>query len=230
MRFTPAEECKLEKTRIFFSLKAGASSGRCKIQVRKDNNGEPGSVITSQDYTITSSSHAWAEIDFDTQLTFDTDFWITFAISHMGSKIAGWTDAVLDHRDRSRFYVKDGWHSTSGNGGDVMIRAIVSYVGVEEEKAVSSKLVVLNQNTPNPILNETTISYTLPEKTEVRLKVYDVTGKLVRTLVDAIQASGLKRVVWDRKNQNGETMSSGIYFYRLSIEGFCSFTKAMVVL
>ncbi|MCD4848203.1 MAG: T9SS type A sorting domain-containing protein [Candidatus Aegiribacteria sp.] len=83
-----------------------------------------------------------------------------------------------------------------------------------EEQSTSGMLtdVILNQNSPNPISLHTAISYTLSETGSVSLAVYDISGKLVETLVDGeIQQEGNHSVLWD----TGE-MHSGIYFYRIT--------------
>ncbi len=69
---------------------------------------------------------------------------------------------------------------------------------------------------PNPTSAATTISYTLPEDSRVTLGLYDVTGRLVRTLVPATQQkAGGYTIEWDGTASTGETVPSGVYFYRI---------------
>ena len=228
MRFTPNENCKVEAARVFSYIAYG-SPETCSLFVWDDKDGKPGAPRVRTTYLPTHRT--WDEIEFTSPLIYDTDFWIGIWIPPVGTNIIGAaTDDGLDHPDRDAWRKRSGSWYAARSAGDFMIRAVVSYVGIEEEKLCTSERVILNQNFPNPILNETAISYALPEEMNVELKVYDITGKLVRTLVDAIQSPGLKKVVWDRKNRNGETISSGIYFYRLSIDESSSFTKIMAVL
>lgn len=65
---------------------------------------------------------------------------------------------------------------------------------------------------------------------KVELKIYDVTGRLVRKLVDDVQESGLKQIVWDRKDEKGKPVSSGVYFCKLIINNLYSLTRGIVVL
>jgi hypothetical protein len=74
---------------------------------------------------------------------------------------------------------------------------------------------LLEQNFPNPFNPSTFIRYQLSAKGTVQLVVYDMLGRLVTTLVNAVEESGSHSVVWDGTNDHGEKMSSGIYFYRL---------------
>lgn len=73
----------------------------------------------------------------------------------------------------------------------------------------------LHQNYPNPFNPTTVIRYDLPEASEVTLKIYDVIGREVRTLVNAKQSAGYKSIAWDGRNEQGVSVSSGVYIYRL---------------
>ena len=75
----------------------------------------------------------------------------------------------------------------------------------------------LHPNFPNPFNAGTTIEYGLPESSHVRLLIYNLLGQRVRTLVDASEGAGVKRVKWDGKNQLGRDVGSGLYFVRLEI-------------
>lgn len=73
----------------------------------------------------------------------------------------------------------------------------------------------LYQNYPNPFNPETRIGYALPVGSHVRLRIYDLLGKEVRTLVDLTQTSGVKEAVWNGENDAGLPVTSGMYLYRL---------------
>ena len=87
----------------------------------------------------------------------------------------------------------------------------------------------LEQNYPNPFNLETAIVYILPETAHVSLIIYNVVGQEVRRLVDATQASGQQRILWDGKDASGGHVPSGVYYYRLSTETW-SKTRHMVLL
>jgi hypothetical protein len=80
-------------------------------------------------------------------------------------------------------------------------------------------LVRLFANHPNPFGARTTIHYTLSRPGSVRLVVHDVAGRLVRTLVDANQDPGERRVMWDGCDEKGSRVGAGLYLYRLETDG-----------
>ena len=82
----------------------------------------------------------------------------------------------------------------------------------------------LNQNYPNPFNPVTTIGYTLPAQEKVRLQVFDINGRLVRTLVDARQNAGTYQ--YDFK---AEKIASGLYFYRINAGSFAAVKKMLLV-
>ena len=96
------------------------------------------------------------------------------------------------------------------------------------------KRTALLQNFPNPFNPETWIPYTLADDADVNVRIYDVEGKLIRKLDIGYQRSGRylsreKAIYWDGRDQLGESVSSGVYFYTLKAAGF-SDTRRMVIL
>ena len=87
----------------------------------------------------------------------------------------------------------------------------------------------LRDAAPNPFNPETTISFTLALRAPTTLKIYDVSGRLVRTLVDRDMLPGPHAIRWDGTANSGERVASGVYFYRLSSGEFTA-AKKMVML
>ena len=87
----------------------------------------------------------------------------------------------------------------------------------------------LRQNIPNPFNPQTRISYELPSRVSVTLTVYDVDGRLVKTLVSETKNPGTYTTTWEGKNDNGDPVASGVYFYRLRAGSYVQ-TKKMVFL
>jgi hypothetical protein len=88
----------------------------------------------------------------------------------------------------------------------------------------------LANNYPNPFNPATTIKYALPEAALVKLEVYNVVGQVVRTLVAQHQNAGRYVVQWDASNDHGQSLSSGIYFYRLQAGSQFLEVKKMLLL
>ncbi len=91
----------------------------------------------------------------------------------------------------------------------------------------------IGQNIPNPFNPETWIPYQLTEDADVAIKIHNVTGELVRTLdlgykPAALYISRDKSAYWDGRNEAGEQVSSGVYFYSIQAGDFAA-TKKMVV-
>ncbi len=85
----------------------------------------------------------------------------------------------------------------------------------------------LSQNYPNPFNPVTQIRYTLPQLTNVTLKVYDILGREVRTLVNGEQEAGAYRLEWNGTNNFGTNVSSGVYIYRIVAGKFVQTKKMM---
>ncbi len=73
----------------------------------------------------------------------------------------------------------------------------------------------LSQNYPNPFNSTTTISYQINKKEKVNIEIYNISGEHIITLVNNWQEPGEYKVVWNGKRENGEAISSGIYFIKL---------------
>ena len=105
-------------------------------------------------------------------------------------------------------------------------------VGVEEVAGTEHSMgFSLSKNFPNPFSGKTMISYQVPDGSNVPvvLKVYDVSGKVIRTLVEGEYGSGLYSVYWDGRNETGRGVAPGIYFARL-IAGNYVMTRKMLFL
>ncbi|MBN1996439.1 carboxypeptidase regulatory-like domain-containing protein [candidate division KSB1 bacterium] len=76
----------------------------------------------------------------------------------------------------------------------------------------------LYQNYPNPFNPVTTIAFDLPEVQNVKLVIYNVTGKAIRVLYDGTAGAGRHELVWDSRNEGGQNVSSGVYFGKLETD------------
>ena len=89
--------------------------------------------------------------------------------------------------------------------------------------------VVLHPNFPNPFNPITSIRYDLPQDGLVNITVYDIMGRIVKTLINGSQTAGYKSLIWDATNDYGKPVSAGIYLYQIQAGEYIS-TKKMVLL
>ncbi|RMH71235.1 MAG: T9SS C-terminal target domain-containing protein [Gemmatimonadetes bacterium] len=87
----------------------------------------------------------------------------------------------------------------------------------------------LAQNYPNPFNPKTTIRFALPQSERVQVQIYDIQGRLIRTLLDEVRESGYHAIEWDGTDAQGSVTPSGVYLYRLQTSTWRQ-TKSMVLL
>ncbi len=119
--------------------------------------------------------------------------------------------------------------------GTITAGSPIEALEVPEDPIVLPKAVAkpgsfaLLNNYPNPFNPNTTILYALPKETDVKLEVYNLLGQKVRVLVNKHQDAGYQTVVWDGRNDKGESVPTGIYFYRLQAESYVN-SKKMILM
>ena len=134
-------------------------------------------------------------------------------------------------QERNQFVLRD---RSTKPGKTYTYRVVildVDNVVTSFETTITTPVLVLtlNQNFPNPFNPTTTISFVLPEETFVSLSVYDAGGRMVVNLVNETLSAGYKTIVWDGKNADGRTLTTGVYFYQLKT-GKNVLTKKMLLL
>ena len=82
---------------------------------------------------------------------------------------------------------------------------------------------------PNPFKSAVSISYILPEEAEVRLGIYDVSGRLIKTLIDKRQDAGEHTVIWNGRDGEGRLVSNGVYFVRIESGKFRKSQKLLLM-
>jgi hypothetical protein len=99
--------------------------------------------------------------------------------------------------------------------------------GVTPVAATPSYELSLGPARPNPSRSGVTIGYTLAEPCAVTIRIYDVAGRLVRTLVDGVGQAGPHEAVWDGSSHHGQLVGAGVFFYRMTTGGWQSQRKVV---
>jgi len=103
-------------------------------------------------------------------------------------------------------------------------------VGVDDNKKnFTPNEFTLYRNFPNPFNPATVLRYNLPINAEVKLVIYDLLGREVKTLVNRVEEAGLKSVVWHGNNDAGQPVSSGVYLYRIQAGNFSKSFKMVLL-
>lgn len=181
------------------------------------------------DYGASQNMLSWEESeaeDFDQFLVYrSTDPEFVTGPEHLVH-----TTTALDWTDE----VENGWQyayriaATDRSGNESDPAAPESVTGVAESLEHTS--FALHQNIPNPLVERTTILYDVPAPgAEVTIEIFDVAGRRVRTLVDGHEGAGRRKVAWDRRDECGLRVASGVYYCRLVTPGFEGTRKMIVV-
>ena len=108
---------------------------------------------------------------------------------------------------------------------------MIEYSGIlgasEENPSIPNKISI-SQNYPNPFNPETRFQYNIPVDGIVSIKVYDILGKKIKTLVNQWKSAGVHNEIWSGQNDNNQMVSSGVYFYQVKV-GDEQITKKMIL-
>jgi hypothetical protein len=101
------------------------------------------------------------------------------------------------------------------------IEFLMEFSGIDDPRDAAAlvKAVHLFQNQPNPFSPETQIAFDLPKAGPVELVIYSVNGRLIRRLVKDARPAGRHTASWDGRDDAGEKVGSGVYFYQLTATG-----------
>ncbi|MBI5868279.1 MAG: VCBS repeat-containing protein [candidate division Zixibacteria bacterium] len=119
---------------------------------------------------------------------------------------------------------------TSLVGSDCLtIREVVTITPPRPELAGAVTPTSLHDCSPNPFNANTTVRYNLAESVPIKLEIFDILGRRLRTLADDFQQAGIHEITWDGTDAHGQAAASGMYFYRLSA-GMYVKSKKMIML
>jgi len=111
----------------------------------------------------------------------------------------------------------------------VIVPAHLHVLGSGIEERAIPKVFSISQNYPNPFNRQTTIMYGCPKSSKVEIRIFDITGRLVATLVNREVEAGYHEVIWNGCTDSGNKVVGGIYFYKMKTSDFMA-TKKMILL
>ena len=191
--------------------------------------GGPGTVLYADTVHIdTSATFKWHTIPISSDTITSGKFYVGLVRMQTDSFLSMMQDTSEPASNRS-------WENTgvwapfrSKNDLDVMIRAFVANQRAVEESNIAH-FVDLQQNIPNPVKGKTTINFSINKEARVSVKIYNLGGQLVRTLLDGNVKAGLNSIIWDGTDNKGKSVSTGIYFYELKSDNFKRTKKLVLV-
>ena|GEM_PF-4336747 len=194
----------LDFTAVFGDIAVGATSPFCTFQI---TNTGPGILVVSSIKIIDQDQYEFI-LNLDPEDVFPwiinsestREFSVAFSPSSEGLKQ---TSINISHNSNDSPSIVQ----ISGN-------ATVSDNNHNDFFAIT----VQSENYPNPFNPNTTIGFTLPEPTNVQINIYNTRSQKIKTLVNEHYVQGYHRVAWDGTNEQGQFVSSGVYFYRLQTE------------
>jgi len=119
----------------------------------------------------------------------------------------------------------DGWYIDDIN---IVVYSDSTVSALEEKQRISNKF-ALHQNYPNPFNPTTHIRFELQKSSNVEITIFDSLGKKVRTLINEQRSAGQYTLLWNGTNDNGQLVSSGLYFYVMHSETFQSRKKLILL-
>lgn len=139
--------------------------------------------------------------------------------------------------------IKDGFHAKTGcifnakiTGSDDGIKlSDIGNKNKEVEKLTDNIILntptdnSLSQNYPNPFNPTTLIQYSLKENMNVKITVYDILGRIVKSLINENQNAGYRSVIWDGTNNFGSSVATGLYIYKIEAGNFIDSKKMLLI-
>ena len=181
-------------------------------------NSEPGKMVlkwATESETENLGFHIYRSTSIDGERERVTTQLINGAINAQSRNEYNWIDS--DVQDGVIYYY---WLADIATTGEINFSDSQKAIGIAKPDAYE-----LSQNYPNPFNPTTTIGYALKDDSDVDLMIYNVRGQLVRTLVSSQQSAGVYNIVWNGKNDQGVSVPTGVYFFRIRANEFESIKK-----
>lgn len=192
-----------------------------------------GSPINNVQLKTTAATLSWAlPAQPKSSLTYTLEFADnnSFSNSKVVNDIKQNSYTVTGLKDNSTYYwrVKSNAGNTSSNYSEVAKFSTIAKVTAVEENQIPTEF-ALEQNYPNPFNPSTVIKYSLPKNSFVTVKIYDMLGREIKTLVSKENAAGNYSVEWNGDDNFGNKVSTGAYIYRITAGDFVAVKKMLLI-
>ena len=205
--------------------------GSYDVRIYQGTTGQPGSLIDSI-AGLTSTGYEWNTVEL-TNLDIRTDEEVVVGyIIGPGDSLGLLRDSSLNYQTQMWDYVSGNWQG--GMSGDYMLRLKVipiTFTGIYDSQGnqIAPYNFGLGQIAPNPMNRTTSIEFYLKTGQKTSLSVYDVSGQLVRNLVDHFVESGIHEITWNGLDNNGISVANGVYFVKFVAGEHTSASKLLVL-
>ncbi|NQV30547.1 MAG: T9SS type A sorting domain-containing protein, partial [Candidatus Marinimicrobia bacterium] len=171
------------------------------------------SVVNFSNTAATVQLNLAAEnLKFENDFNLDSSYWVNNHYAGISEQVTG---AELQNYSVSLSAYGSAIYTISNQEEMVTIPPLPNLLSLDDDQIVEVDNFKLYQNYPNPFNPVTTIRYELPIRSEVELKIYDISGRLVTTLVSESQGSGYHEVEWGGLNSEGIALGTGLYLARI---------------
>ncbi len=238
----PEDDATPSGTLAFITGQCAPGEGSCTTCQLGCNDVDGGvTTLVSPVYNLAGSTQAKIKYSRwysnDTGATPGTDFWVVDVSNNGG---ASWTNVENTNASAAEWISRSvDIDALFGTPGQVKLRFIASDLGagslveagVDDIRIFTSSPPVdapsvaiaalptrleLEPSQPNPFRSQTRIEFALPERSDVHLAVYDVSGRVVRLLAEGLREPGRHPIAWDARDAAGSRVAAGVYFFRLT--------------
>jgi photosystem II stability/assembly factor-like uncharacterized protein len=155
----------------------------------------------------------WTALGYSQEFIHSTDSGVTWN-----------TTAIFDSSAVYDVIFTDPYHGYAVGTNGLILKYNTNTIGIEPEEQLFPASFSLKQNFPNPFNGQTTIEFDLPRKTKVTIRIFDISGRQVKILQNAILSAGQHRL-----RMNSDEFASGVYFYRIETPEFTESKKMVLI-
>jgi len=222
-RAVPWEKFYIKYVMVYITEQGSAASYFELYRLHEDGSGRPGSrTINTQTYIHQDTVLGWYifEVPESANSLYETDFWVSYRTLNSNSPKVGISEVAGPTVAMWGTFTGTNLSYNNYDAGNFMIRVIVEDDPLSDGDNTEKTPAVLSaRNYPNPFNPSTTISFNLPKTGKTSLQVYNIKGQLVNTLLNEEMVAGTHNVNWNGVDSHGNSVSSGIYFYKVDNAG-----------